>query len=242
VCRLFRIQDIGLVRFQPPRPCGDCKAAGSPTKSHGRERYPDPVPTDRTTAVQPLDKRRMLVRIQLGGRPCHVTRSVSRADCRSAERGSTPLRGAHFYHSLQARARRAVGRLLNGPNGVRDPTRARIPPGRSGPTPPKRRDAVQSRGGVPRRPRFTAGAVPGLSHPASGSIPAASTILWKVRSAWCRHRSRKPGGARASGFDSCTFRPRPWPQLEDDLAVARAPFAKRMDPTGCGSTPPASAH
>jgi len=77
----------------------------------------------------------------------------------------------------------------------------------------------------PVRPRFTAGAVPGLSHPASGSIPAAGTKLWKVRSAWRRHRSRKPGGARASGFDSCTFR-----SLEDDLAVARAPFAKRMDP------------
>ena len=39
----------------------------------------------------------------------------------------------------------------------------------------------------------------------AGSIPAAST-LWKARSAWCRHRSRKPGGAQASGFDSCTFR------------------------------------
>ena len=125
VCRLFRIQDIGLVRFQPPRPCGDCKAAGSPTKSHGRERYPDPVPTDRTTAVQPLDKRRMLVRIQLGGLSCHVTRSVSRADCRSAERGSTPLRGAPRF--ARARAHRAVGRLLNGPNGVRDPTRAPDP-------------------------------------------------------------------------------------------------------------------
>ena len=99
VCRLFRIQDIGLVRFQPPRPCGDCKAAGSPTKSHGRERYPDPVPTDRTTAVQPPDERRMLVRIQLGGPSCHVTRSVSRADCRSAERGSTPLRGAPSFAS-----------------------------------------------------------------------------------------------------------------------------------------------
>jgi len=65
---------------------------------------------------------------------------------------------------------------------------------------------VQFRGGVPSRPRLTAGAVPGLSHPASGSIPAAGTIPWKVRSARCRHRSRKPGGARASGFDSCTFR------------------------------------
>ena len=30
--------------------------------------------------------------------------------------------------------------------------------------------------------------------------------------------------------------------MEDDLAVARAPFAKRMDPArGCGSTPPSSA-
>ena len=47
---------------------------------------------------------------------------------------------------------------------------------------------------------------------------------WKVRSAWCRHRSRKPGGARASGFDSCTFR-----YLEDDFAAVRAPFAKRVD-------------
>ena len=79
----------------------------------------------------------------------------------------------------------------------------------------------------------------------TGSIPVASTTLppmaslcsWKVRSAWCRHRSRKPGGAKASGFDSCTFRC--W---KIDLAVARAPFAKRMDLSpGCGSTPPSSA-
>src|SRR3954464_6733725 len=31
--------------------------------------------------------------------------------------------------------------------------------------------------------------------------------------------------------------------MEDDLAVARAPFAKRTDPSpGCGSTPTSSAH
>ena len=30
----------------------------------------------------------------------------------------------------------------------------------------------------------------------AGSIPAASTGSWKARSAWCRHRSRKPGGAQ----------------------------------------------
>lgn len=83
-----------------------------------------PVPTDSTMAVRPPDKRHMLVRLRLGGlwpssrsqdawlcprrrgcnslrspctpprSSCHVTRSVSRADCRSAERGSTPLRGA----------------------------------------------------------------------------------------------------------------------------------------------------
>ena len=117
------------------------QGSGSPTKSHGRERYPDPVPTDRTTAVQPPDQRRMLVRIQLGGLwpssssqdawlcprrrgcdslrspctsrgSCHVTRSVSRADCLSAERGSTPLRGAScmrepgVHGELQPRAAR----------------------------------------------------------------------------------------------------------------------------------------
>jgi hypothetical protein len=48
----------------------------------------------------------------------------------------------------------------------------------------------------------------------------------KVRSAWCRHRSRKPGGAKASGFDSYAFHV--W---KIDLAEARAPFAKRMDPS-----------
>lgn len=63
----------------------------------------------------------------------------------------------------------------------------------------------------------------------AGSIPAASTGSWKARSAWCRHRSRKPGGAQASGFDSCTFRKSDDADREDDLAVARAPFAKRMD-------------
>ena len=110
-----------------------------------------------------------------------------------------------------------------------------IPPGRSGPTPPKRRDAVQSRGGVPGS-RFTAGAVPGLSHPASGSIPAASTILWKVRSAWCRHRSRKPGGAQASGFDSCTFRS--WKTIS---RWRERRLLNGWTLTGCGSTPPASA-
>jgi hypothetical protein len=47
--------------------CGDCKAAGSPTKSHGGERYPDPVPTDSTTVVQLPDERQVLVRFQLGG-------------------------------------------------------------------------------------------------------------------------------------------------------------------------------
>ncbi len=32
------------------------------------------------------------------------------------------------------------------------------------------------------------------------------------------------------------------PRMEDELAVARAPFAKRMDPArGCGSTPPSPA-
>ena len=238
MCRLFRIQDIGLVRFQPPRPCGGCKAAGSPTKSHGRERYPDPVPTDRTTAVQPLDERRMLVRIQLGGLSCHVTRSVSRADCRSAERGSTPLRGAPPFAS---RTRPQSGRPSSKRTGwgarpyactrpcpvdpdrrlLSDATRCNSA---AGYLPPFGRNRARQE---PSRPRFTAGAVPGLSHPASGSIPAASTSLWKVRSAWCRHRSRKPGGAQAPGFDSCTFRP-----LEDDLAVARAPFAKRMDLDG----------
>lgn len=118
-----------------------------------------------------------------------------------------------------------------------------IPPGRSGPTPPKRRGAVQFRGGVPSRSRLTAGAVPGLSHPASGSIPAASTILWKVRSAWCRHRSRKPGGARASGFDSCTFRS--WPHDPHWKTISRWRERRLLNGwtlTGCGSTPPASAH
>ena len=70
----------------------------------------------------------------------------------------------------------------------------------------------------------------------AGSIPAASTASWKARSAWCRHRSRKPGGAQAFGFNSYAFHC--W---KIDLAVARAPFAKRMDPSpGCGSTPPSS--
>ena len=32
-----------------------------------------------------------------------------------------------------------------------------------------------------------------------------SRVLRKVRSAWCGHRSRKPGGAKASGFDSYAF-------------------------------------
>ena len=69
----------------------------------------------------------------------------------------------------------------------------------------------------------------------TGSIPVASTAR-KVRSAWRRHRSRKPAGARASGFDSYAFHV--W---KIDLAVARAPSATRLDPTGCGSTPPSSA-
>lgn len=58
----------------------------------------------------------------------------------------------------------------------------------------------------------------------------------KARSARCRHRSRKPGGARASGFDSYTFH-----ALEDGLAVARAPSATRSGPSpDRGSTPPSS--
>jgi hypothetical protein len=48
--------------------------------------------------------------------------------------------------------------------------------------------------------------------------------FWKVRSAWCGHRSRKPGGAQAFGFNSYAFH-----FWRTHLAVARAPFAKRMD-------------
>lgn len=130
VCRLFRIQDIGLVRFQPPRPRGDCKAAGSPTKSHGRERYPDPVPTDirRPPRTRPKSGRPSSKRTEWGARPYACTRS----------RPVDPDR-----------------RLLS------DATRCNSAAGYD----------------VPPRPRLTAGAVPGLSHPASGSIPAAGTSV-----------------------------------------------------------------
>lgn len=275
MCRLFRIQDIGLVRFQSPRPCGDCKAAGSPTKSHGRERYPDPVPTDSTMVVQPPDERHMLVRFPLGGLrrlSCHVTRSVSRADCRSAERGSTLLRGAApGLEDGEPRPRMAEVRVpaqaprtrpeSGRPSSKRTEWGARpYACNRSRPVDPDRRllsDATRCNPAAgygvswpehePPRPRFTAGVVPGLSHPASGSIPAAGTIPWKVRSARCRHRSRKPGGARASGFDSCTFRPclgplpapgRIWKTISQWRE--RRPL-NGWTSTGCGSTPPSSA-
>ena len=46
------------------------------------------------------------------------------------------------------------------------------------------------------------------------------------------------GEAERSGFDSQMLRQ----VMENELAVARAPFAKRMDPArGCGSIPPFSA-
>jgi len=112
-----------------------------------------------------------------------------------------------------------------------------IPPGRSGPTPPKRRDAVQFRGGVP-------GLHPAMSRYAT-SHHARGSLLVRSRVFHTRPRVRFPPRARSLEGEVCVVQtPVPktgWrasvrvrllhlPQLEDDLAVARAPFAKRMDP------------
>ena len=164
--------------------------------------------------------------------------------------------------------------------GCETPRVHQIPPGRSGPTPPERRDAVQFRGGIPRLrskdddtspKRGYAGSCPtggtrlagsmpvefpvaiggtrgtltlaahcwcgpGSFTPGLGFDPRREHVPWKVRSARRRHRSRKPGGARASGFDSCTFRN--WKTIS---RWRERRLLNGWTLTGCGSTPPASA-